>query len=274
MRRILARLVREVRRILKGRISRADAARRVEELLGRLDQPTPHLRRISRVVIYGSYARGAFRVGDVDLAIDYESGAEMLDRAATDAGVARLTTALRAVEALAPALASDTRPRVSTLAADAVRLRRQLADGLPAVSAIYDTLREQPKPGSSTARVNDNELARLETELQNAVEAFDVALEASVPFPPGTPSLAPVENLKRMIEELIVGDDRLSIYHQGADMPYDRAVANPGGLWAWHLLWERGDSIDVALVRMHAIKPDRRAGRAFRSGQTGHEFKP
>lgn len=81
--------------------------------------------------MYGSYARGALRVGDVDLAIDYEGGAEMIDRAAIDAAVGRLAAALEAVDAVARALAANKRVRARILAADAARLRRQMERRTP-----------------------------------------------------------------------------------------------------------------------------------------------
>jgi predicted nucleotidyltransferase len=269
----LRTFVRELRRVQKGRISRDDATRRIVALLLRLETPTPHLCRVSRVVVYGSYARGAMRVGDVDLAIDYEGGAEMIDRGAIDASVRRLAMTLEAVEAVAPSLAVDERSQARILAADVARLRREMAGGLPVVRAMFDPLRKRPAAGDADAEVDDDQLLRLESELHGAAAAFDDALDARLSFLPNTPSLAPVGNLKRMIAELTGGDERLSIYYHGADTPYDRAVESPGSLWVWQLLWERGDPIELARERFQAIKPDPSAGRAPRSGQTGPGLK-
>ncbi len=114
----------------------------------------------------------------------------------------------------------------------------------------------------------------LRSNCQAACDQFDDAVTRRLPFPPGTPTLAPVANLKQMIEELRGGGDRVSIYCFGADMLYDRATGNPQNkYWVWHLLWERGDPLELALQRLHAIKPDPGAGRAPRSGQTGPGFK-
>ena len=105
---------------------------------------------------------------------------------------------------------------------------------------MFDPLRETTPAGNPSALVADDGLAQLEAELHDAAKEFDAALDAGVPFPPDTPSLAPVPNLKRMLEELTGEDERLSIYYQGASMPDDRAKENPRSLWVWHLLWERG----------------------------------
>ena len=270
----LTQVLRELRRLQKGKISREDATCRIDALLLRLEAPSPHLRRVSRVVVYGSYARGALRVGDVDLAIDYDGGADTIDRSAIDVAVKRLATALEAVEAIAPSLVADSRSSARNLAADDAHLRRQMADGLPAVQAMFEPLRTKSAAGNAEVEIDDDQLLCLETELHRAVAAFDGALASRRPFPPHTPSLAAVDNLKRMIDELTGGDERLSIYYHGADMPHDRAVENPGSLWKWHLLWERDDPIEFARARLHALKPDPTAGRAPRSGQTGPGLKP
>jgi hypothetical protein len=74
------------------------------------------------------------------------------------------------------------------------------------------------------------------------------------------------QQLKMMVDEL-AGDPRVSVYFHGTDFVVDRG-------WDFVLLWERGDPLALALIRLKAIVEDPSAGRAPRSGETGEGLEP
>src|SRR5215211_2026068 len=53
-------------------VKRAEATRRLEELLARVvAQNDPYLCRVTEVAVFGSYAAGALDPGDIDLSVEY-----------------------------------------------------------------------------------------------------------------------------------------------------------------------------------------------------------
>jgi predicted nucleotidyltransferase len=54
-------------------VKRSEATRRVEALLGRLvDGEARALPRVREVWVFGSFARGALEVGDIDVAVEFD----------------------------------------------------------------------------------------------------------------------------------------------------------------------------------------------------------
>ena len=55
------------------RVKRAEAARRIDTLLERVVRADGrYLARVREVWVFGSFARGALEVGDVDLAVEFD----------------------------------------------------------------------------------------------------------------------------------------------------------------------------------------------------------
>ena len=55
----------------RPRVSHTDARLLVEGVLQRLDNLTPHLLHVERLIVFGSFAYGLLDVDDIDLAINY-----------------------------------------------------------------------------------------------------------------------------------------------------------------------------------------------------------
>ena len=63
---------------MSGRVPRQIAASALEELLLRVaSQAEPYARSVRRVSVFGSFARGAVEVGDIDLLVDAELTGEL-----------------------------------------------------------------------------------------------------------------------------------------------------------------------------------------------------
>jgi predicted nucleotidyltransferase len=61
------------RRISLAHVKRSEATRRINGLIDRVENGEGrYLPRVREVWIFGSYARGAFEVGDVDLAVEFD----------------------------------------------------------------------------------------------------------------------------------------------------------------------------------------------------------
>ncbi len=58
---------------IRPRISYSEAKTLAEGVLGRLANPTPHLRHVERLVVFGSFAYRLLAVDDLDVAIAYET---------------------------------------------------------------------------------------------------------------------------------------------------------------------------------------------------------
>lgn len=66
-------------------------------MLQRLDNLTPHLLHVERLIVFGSFAYGLLDVDDIDLAIDYTTN-DAPHRVALEAAAGPLDQALAAIE--------------------------------------------------------------------------------------------------------------------------------------------------------------------------------
>jgi hypothetical protein len=231
----------------RPRISHSDARLLVDGVLQRLDNPTPHLLHVERLIVFGSFAYGLLDVDDIDLAIDYTTN-DAPHRVALEAAAGPLDKALAAIEVHERQLEEDVRSDARQLAADAKFVREQVEPGVPPASEYLSRLRRRQVPQASVPAPSVDEIKRLEAELQRAYDDWASATKMRVRFPPGTPSVAGA-GLKQMIDEIRDGSDRIYVYPEISaldDWAFDDLV----------LLWERGDSFKIALSRLAAIKPN------------------
>lgn len=233
----------------RPRIPHSEARTLAEGVLGRLANPTPHLRHVERLVVFGSFAYGLLEVDDLDLAIDYETK-DMPDRAGLEPAAAACDQALAAVEEHERQLEQDARDDARELASDMKWLRQELDDTVPPASDYLGRLRERQVPTATAPAPADEELKRLADQLQQAYDDWSAAVGKRVPFPEGTPSVAGGAALKQMIDDLTAGNERIYVYYNGVDALDDWDLEDVV------LLWERGDSLEFALSRLQAIKPD------------------
>lgn len=174
----------------------------------------------------------------------------MPDRAALEETAAAFDVALKAVEAHELQLEQDQRAQARELAADLKWLRQQLDETVPLSSAYLARLRARQVPAATGSAPADDALQRLADTLQQTYDDWSAALGKRVPFPDGTPSVAGGAALKQMLDDLTGGNERIYVYYTGVDALDD---------WDFEdvvLLWERGDSPQLALSRLRAIKPD------------------
>jgi predicted nucleotidyltransferase len=219
----------------------------LEAVLRRLDDPTPHLRHVERLVIFGSFAYGLATIDDVDVAIDYETK-DAPDRAALEAAAGALDAALAALETHERQLEQDERTDARELASELRSLRDQLDEPCrrrPPTSAACATARCRRQAAAPC----DNVLHRLADALQHAFDDWCTAIERCVPFPANTPSVAGA-GLKQMLDDLTAGNERIYVYYHGIatldDWEFEDVV----------LLWERGDALELALSRLAGIEVD------------------
>jgi hypothetical protein len=239
----------------RPRIPHAEARLLVEGVLQRLDEPTPHLLHVERLIVFGSFAYGLLDVDDVDLAIDYVTN-DAPDRAALEAAAGALDQALAAIEVHEQQLEQDDRGDARQLAMDTKTVRQEVAEVVAPTSEYLSRLRQRHVPQPSLEAPKDDEIKRLEAELQRAYDDWASATKMRVPFPQGTPPVGGA-GLNQMIDEICGGSDRIYVYPEISaldDWAFDDLV----------LLWERGDSLDLAMSRLATIKPNPAATRKQR----------
>jgi hypothetical protein len=155
---------------------------------------------------------------------------------------------LAAVEIHECQLEQDGRPAARQLASDTKAVRDEVGAGVPPASEYLGRLRNRKVPQPSVPAPNDDEIERLEAELQDAYDGWATATKARVAFPPGTPP-AVGTGLTQLIDDIRDGSDRIYVYPEMSaldDWAFDDLI----------LLWERGDSLQLALSRLAAIKPN------------------
>jgi predicted nucleotidyltransferase len=259
------RYVENVEKATRSRIPHEQARALVDRILQRLDDPTPQLRHVERLAVFGSFAYGLADVDDVDLAIDYESN-DMPDRRALERAAAALDEALAAVEAHERQLELDARQDARKLAADVKWLRNEVAKTVPPASAYLSRLRGRQVPPSSGPPPMDHEIKTLADELQCASDDWAAVLKKRVPFPQGTP-VAVGTGYTKMIADIAGTSDRIHVY-PGIDALDD---------WDFTdivLLSERGDSIELARTRLAAIKVNAQATEKQKKPLSGSQWQP